>query len=116
MLGDRDCPQTFIKSMQMAHLGGFTMEQRLSYKLTIVNIVIGLIWTMTWIIKKGKVELNENAKMHAKVLCQEMEKIESGNRKITAESAGAVQRLWEDKVFVQRVLESDINIAKLPPA
>lgn len=36
LLGDRDCRRTFIKSMQIAHSGGFTSEERRNYREVVI--------------------------------------------------------------------------------
>lgn len=40
LLGDRDCRRTFIKSMQIAHSGGFTSEERRNYREVVVSNIV----------------------------------------------------------------------------
>src|SRR6266536_103273 len=101
LLGDRDCAQTFIKGIKIAHSGGFTYEEREKYQEVVMNNIIRVMEGMAWILKNGDIDLDNAAKMHAKVLSQEIEKIQTGEGKITHEGAGAVQGLWEDKQFVK---------------
>lgn len=104
LFGDQDCAQTFINSMKIAHTDGFTHEEREKYQKVVTNIIIRVMESMYCILKNGNVELEDTAKMHAKVLSQEMEKIQNCNWKITMEAAGAVRGLWEDKQFVEKLL------------
>ncbi|PMD22773.1 G-alpha-domain-containing protein [Hyaloscypha hepaticicola] len=96
LLGDRDCRRTFIKSMQIAHSGGFTSEERRNYREVVVSNIVCVM---------------EAAKRHAKILSQEIEKIQAGDRKITIDGAAAVQGLWEDKELVRRFLTETGGLA-----
>lgn len=115
LLGDRDCAQTFIKSMKIAHSGGFTYEEREKYQEVVMNNIICVMEGMAGILKNGDIDLDATAKIHAKVLSQEIKKIQTGDRKITIEGAGAVQGLWEDKQFVKRLLNYEIYIPDSSP-
>ncbi len=97
LLGDRDFRRTFIKSIMIAHSGGFTSGDRRNYRKVVMSNVLSVMEGMDRILENGDVQRDEAAKMHAKVLSQEIEKIQAGNRKITIEGAAAVQALWEDK-------------------
>jgi guanine nucleotide-binding protein G(i) subunit alpha len=100
LLGDRNCAQICINSMRSAaQSGGFTYEEREEYQEVVMNNIIRVMEGMTWILQNGDINLDETAKMHAKVLSQEIEKIQTGDRKITIEGAAAVQGLWEDKQY-----------------
>ncbi len=66
-------------------------------------------------LKNGDIYLDDTAKMHAKVLSQEIEKIRTGDGKVTIEGAGAVQGLWEDKQFVERLLNCKVYISESSP-
>ena len=111
LLGDRDCRRTFIKSMQIAHSGGFTSEERRNYREVVVSNIVCVMEGMDWILKNGDVHLDEAAKRHAKVLSHEIEKIQAGDRKITIDGAAAVQGLWEDKELVRRFLTETRGLA-----
>ncbi|RDL42542.1 Uncharacterized protein BP5553_02521 [Venustampulla echinocandica] len=91
LLGDQDCAQTLIKSMKIAHSGGFTYEEREEYQVVVMNYIIRVMKGLAYILKNGDIDLDDTAKMHAKVLSQEIEKIQAGDGKITIEGAGAVQ-------------------------
>jgi guanine nucleotide-binding protein G(i) subunit alpha len=110
LLGDRDCAQTFIKSMRIAHSGGFTYEEREKYQEVVMNNIMRVMEGMIRILQNGDIDLDDTAKMHAKVLSQEIEKIQTGDGKITIEGAGAVQGLWEDKQFVERLLNHEVSV------
>ena len=105
LLGDPDCAQIFIKSMRIAHSSGFTYEERGKYQDVVMNNIIRVMEDMASTLQNGDIDLDETAKMHAKVLIQEIEKIKTGDGKITTEGAGAVQGLWEDKRFAERLLD-----------
>jgi guanine nucleotide-binding protein G(i) subunit alpha len=115
LLGDRDCAQTFIKSMKIAHSSGFTHEEREKYQKVVMNNIMLVMKGMAWILKNGDIDLDDTAKMHAKVLSQEIEKIQTGDGKITIEGAGAVQGLWKDKQFVKRLLNYEVYISDSSP-
>jgi guanine nucleotide-binding protein G(i) subunit alpha len=110
ILGDRDCAQTFIKSMKMTHVGGFTREEREEYRGIVMDNIMRVLEVMNLLLKNTNIELNETAKMHAEVLSQEIGKIQTKNGKITPEAMGAVQGLWEDKQFVKGLLDNDLSI------
>jgi len=110
LLGDRDCAQTFIKSMKIAHSSGFTYEELEKYQEVVMKNIICVMEGMVRILKNGDVYLDDTAKMHAKVLSQEIEKIQTGDRKVTIEGAIAVHGLWEDKQFVKRILNYERGI------
>jgi hypothetical protein len=114
LLGDKDCRRTFIKSMQIAHSDGFTSEERRNYREVVVSNIVCVMEGMVWELEKGVVHLDEAAKMHAKVLSQEIEKIQAGDRKITIEGAASVQGLWEDKELVRRFLTGTGDLADSP--
>lgn len=64
----------------------------------------------------GRYRLNtKNEDIHpnkaAKILSQEIEKIQAGDRKITIDGAAAVQGLWEDKELVRRFLTETGGLA-----
>jgi hypothetical protein len=58
-----------------------------------MNNIIRVMEGMAWILQNGDIDLDETAKVHAKVLSQEIEKIQTGDGKITIEGAGAVRGL-----------------------
>ena len=115
LLGDVDCGRTFIKSMQIAHSGGFTSEERRNYQEVVVSNIVCVMEGMDWILKNGDVPLNEGAKMHAKVLSQEIEKIQTWEGKITIEGVAAVQGLWENEEFVRRLL-TEVGVSAKSPS
>ncbi len=96
--------QIFIKSMKIAHSGGFTSDERRKYQEVVMNNIMRVMEGMVKILENGDIDLDETAKMHAKVLFQEIEKIRVGDGRITIDGTGAVQGLWEDKQFVKRFL------------
>ncbi|CZR66446.1 uncharacterized protein PAC_16347 [Phialocephala subalpina] len=110
LLGDSDCAQTFIQRTKIAHSNGFTYEGREKYRELVMNNIIRVMEGMAWVVKNENVDLDDAARMHTKVLSQEIEKIQTGNGKITIEGAGAVQALWENKKFVKRLLIHEIDI------
>lgn len=114
LLGDTDCRRTFIKSMKIAYSGGFTSEERRNYREVVMSNIVCVMEGMDWILENGDVHLDEAAKMHAKVLSQEIEKIQAGDGKVTIECAAAVQGLWEDKEFVRRFLTEAGDVADSP--
>lgn len=77
----------------MAHAGGFTREEREEYRNVVMDNVMRVMEGMDLLLKKTNIELNDTAKMHAKGLSQGLEKIPTGNGKITREAIGAVQGL-----------------------
>jgi guanine nucleotide-binding protein G(i) subunit alpha len=105
--------QTFIKNMRIAHSGGFTYEEREKYQEVVMNKIMSVMKGMARTLKNGGIDLDATAKMHAKVLSQEIEKIQTGDGKITIEGAGAVQGLWEDKQLVERLLNHKVSDSSL---
>jgi guanine nucleotide-binding protein G(i) subunit alpha len=105
LFGDRDWAQIFIKAMRIAHWDDFTDKEREEYQEVVMNNIIRVMEGMDWMIQNGDIDLDDTAKMHAKVLSQEIEKIKTGDGKITIEGAGAVQGLWEHKQFAERLLD-----------
>jgi guanine nucleotide-binding protein G(i) subunit alpha len=91
--------------MRIAHSSGFTYEERGKYQDVVMNNIIRVMEDIASTLQNRDIDLDETAKMHAKVLIQEIEKIKSGDGKITIEGAGAVQGLWEDKRFAERLLD-----------
>lgn len=115
LLGSSDCTQIFIKSMKIAHSDSFTHKERLNYQEVVMNIIISVVDGMVWILKNGDIDLDDTVKMHAEVLSQELEKIQTGDGKITIEGANAVKGLWEYKQLVKKLLDSEINIPNSSP-
>jgi guanine nucleotide-binding protein G(i) subunit alpha len=115
LLGDRDCGQIFIKSMRVAHSGGFTYEEREEYQEVAMNNIIRVMEGMALILQNGDIDLDETAKMHAEVLSQEIEKIKTGNGKITTEGARAVQGLWKNERFAERLLNNEVDMPDSSP-
>jgi hypothetical protein len=115
LLGDRDCGQIFIKSMRIAHSGGFTYKECEEYQEVVMNNIIRVMEGMALILQSGDIDLDETAKMHAKVLSQEIEKIKTGNGKITTEGARAVQSLWKNERFAERLLNHEVDIPDSSP-
>jgi hypothetical protein len=70
---------------------------------------------IAWIVQNEDIDLDETAKVHAKVLSQEIEKIQTSDGKITVEGAAAIQGIWEDKQFTQRLLNYEVDIPDLSP-
>jgi hypothetical protein len=115
LLGDRDCAQIFIKSMGIAHWDGFTDKERKEYREAVMSNIIRVMEGMDRVLQNRDIGLDETAKVHAKVLSQEIEKIQTGDGKLTIGGAGAVQGLWEDKQFAKRLLNSEVDIPDSSP-
>jgi hypothetical protein len=81
----------------------------------VVSNIVCVMEGMDWILKNGDVPLNECAKMHAKVLSQEIEKIQTWEGKITIEGVAAVQGLWENEEFVRRLL-TEVGVSAKSPS
>lgn len=79
-----------------------------------MNNIIRVMEGMDWMIQNGDIDLDDTAKMHAKVLSQEIEKIQAGDGKITIEGVAAVQGLWENEEFVRRLLTEAGDLANSP--
>jgi hypothetical protein len=113
LFGDMNCGQTFITSMRILYSGGFTSEEREDYREAVMSNIMHVMSVTDRILEIGDIHLDESAKMHAKVLSQEIEKIQAGNGKITIEGVGAVQSLLENEEFVRRLLTEVRDLAHL---
>jgi len=114
LFGNRDCGQTFVTSMRILYSGGFTSEERGNYREVVMSNIMRVMRGMDRILENGDIHLDEAAKMHAKVLSQEIEKIQAGDGKITIEGVAAVQGLWENEEFVRRLLTEAGDLANSP--
>ncbi len=105
LLGDRHCMQTFIKATKATHSNGFTYEEREKYQKAVMKTIMYVMEGMASILENEDIDLDGTAKMHAKVLTQEVEKIKASNGKITVDGADAVRGLWENEQLVKKFLD-----------
>ncbi|KAE9374128.1 guanine nucleotide binding protein, alpha subunit, partial [Stipitochalara longipes BDJ] len=115
LLGDRNCAQTFLKSMKIVYSGGFTHEEREKYQRVVTNRIRNLMEIMAEILEDEVIDLDDTAKIHVKVLSQEIETMRTGDGRVTIEGAGAVQGLWEDEQLVKTFLHNKGSLPDSSP-
>ncbi|OBT50402.1 hypothetical protein VE04_09602 [Pseudogymnoascus sp. 24MN13] len=108
LLGEHDCMQVFIKNMKIKHADGFTDDDRRMYKEVVMKHMMRVMEGMVLIQKNGDTDLDDTAKMQAKLISQEIEAIQAGDE-ITIQGAGAVQGLWKD------ILKRDLKYQEYIP-
>jgi guanine nucleotide-binding protein G(i) subunit alpha len=112
LLGECDCVQGFIKNMKIRHADGFTDDERRVYKEVVMKYMMRVMEGMVLVQKNGDTDLDNTAKMKAKLISQEIEAIQAGDE-ITTEGAGAVQGLWKD--ILKRDLKYQVYIPDSSP-
>lgn len=115
ILGDQHCAQAFIWRMKMERLEGFTYEECMEYQEIMMNNIIRVMGSMAWVINNRDIDLDENAKMHAKVFSQEIDYTNFGVGRMTFMGAAAVQGLLENRQFVETLSNYELHVPKWSP-
>jgi len=110
LLGDRDCGQSYMQQMRIAHGHGFNTEELGHYQAAVTNNVWDIIKTTNYIVQKFDTELDETTKIHARLLSQELKNDPTDNTCISIGAAEAIQRLWASEQFSKFLESADVHI------